>query len=253
MKNRPEIFLISLKRDIQRRERLKNAFPLSYSSFKIIDAIDKDDISSSDYFQAMMQTQKHWGKIISPAELACARSHMRAIECFLESHHTHCLILEDDIIGTEQELTQALDAISRTEGSSIIFCGTQLNRPHNKYISPRKSEIKKINYLEKHFLAGTFSYGLTRNAAAQIINKQKKATYRSDHWITLTQGLTVYLIDALKHPESYNNSNIESERKILHKGSIEKIKHDGLGPTITKNLFKILISIHHGIKKYRTT
>ncbi|WP_296272017.1 glycosyltransferase family 25 protein [Pseudomonas sp. UBA6323] len=249
MKNTPAIYLISLKSEIERREKLKAQFPLSYNTINLIDAIDKNTISSNDYFQAMMNTQKRLGKIISPAELACARSHLIAIQKFLESTYTHCLILEDDIIGTEQELEKALDATSQTSGNSIIFCGTHINRRHNKYITPPREKAKKINFLERHFIAGAFSYGLTRGAAQNITKKQRQATYRSDHWISLAQNLDIYIIDALKHPENYNNSHIESERQVLHKKTIEKIRHDGLGATITKNLSKILILAYQNIRR----
>lgn len=249
MKNTPVIYLISLKKETERRKKLKAQSPLSYNIFNLIDAIDKNTISSNDYFQAMMRTQKRLGKIISPAELACARSHLIAIQQFLESTHTHCLILEDDIIGTEQELEKALDATSQAIGNSIILCGTHINRRHNKYITLSHEKAKKINFLERHFIAGAFSYGLTRGAAQNIIEKQRQATYRSDHWISLAQNLDIYIIDALKHPENYNNSHIESERQILHKKTIEKIRHDGLGVTITKNLFKILILTYQNIRR----
>lgn len=249
MKNIPAIYLISLKSETERREKLKAQFHHSFNTFNLIDAIDKNTISSNDYFQTMMQTQKRLGKIITPAELACARSHLIAIQQFLESTHTHCLILEDDIIGTEQELAKALDATGQAIGDSIILCGTHINRRHNKYIAPSNKKAKKINLLERYFIAGAFSYGLTRGAAQTIIEKQRQATYRSDHWISLAQSLDIYIIDALKHPENYNNSHIECERQVLHKKTIEKIRHDGLRITITKNLFKILILAHQNIRR----
>ena len=242
MDTAPIIILISLESETMRRERLKARFPKSYGTFNIIDAIDKKKISSNDYFQPMMHTYKHMGKIISPAELGCALSHISAMQHFLDSNHAHCLILEDDVMGTEEGLMTALDAISRTVGDSITFCGTHINRKHNKYPKKSAHKIKKINPLEKHFIAGAFSYGLTRSAAEKIISKQKSMIYRADHWMSLAKDLDIYLIDVLKHPEDYAESSIEPERIIIHKTTLDKIIYDGVWATIKRNLFKLILS-----------
>lgn len=47
-----------------------------------------------------------YGKILTPGEVGCALSHVKALEYFLETDDSYCLILEDDIKGGDKELNE---------------------------------------------------------------------------------------------------------------------------------------------------
>ena len=101
MKEDIPIYVISLASDTERRKKLKEQFPIHYSSFQFIEAIDfrgkrKEEISDK------YKECKHNGKRpLTPTEVACSLSHQKAIDHFLRSGNEWCVILEDDILGKD--------------------------------------------------------------------------------------------------------------------------------------------------------
>ncbi len=235
------IYVISSKRNPERLDLLKDNFPRSYNNFEIIDAVLGDEIYSNDYFNAIINTYKTFGRLISPNELGCARSHMLAIENFISSKKKYCLILEDDVIGDDDKLDAVISELFNIKNGDMLICGTQINRINNKYLPIKAGVAKKLNKFERYFVSGAFSYGLTQEAARKIIYNQKKKFSRSDDWTVVAKNIGMYFVDILKHPAGYLESGIEIQRLQIHKKKIDKIKYDGIFLTIKRNVYKVLL------------
>ena len=98
-----EIYLISLAKDTKRRELLQQKFS-SYDSFKLIDAVDGRELNAREYYKIISPSFKAYGKVLSPAEVGCSLSHVKAYEAFLASEAKFALIFEDDVIGDDNAI-----------------------------------------------------------------------------------------------------------------------------------------------------
>src|SRR5690554_7645668 len=101
---KPNIYLVSLEQDTERREKLKERFPETYNEFIHINAVDGRILSAKEYYQKTLPYFISQNKVMSPAELGCTLSHIKALEAFLQTNEPYALILEDDVIGSDQDL-----------------------------------------------------------------------------------------------------------------------------------------------------
>jgi glycosyl transferase family 25 len=79
------IYLISLEQDIKRREELQQRFPKNYNNFILIKAIDGRKLSAKDYYDKTITYFIEKKQIMSPAELGCTFSHIKALKEFLKT------------------------------------------------------------------------------------------------------------------------------------------------------------------------
>lgn len=98
------IYLISLEQDIQRRSELAQRFPENYPKMHWIKAINSNGFSAKDYFSYATQYFHSHKKMITPSEVGCTLSHIKALEIFLKTDEEYALILEDDIIGEDESI-----------------------------------------------------------------------------------------------------------------------------------------------------
>ncbi|MFA7418026.1 MAG: glycosyltransferase family 25 protein, partial [Acholeplasma sp.] len=98
------IYLISLPQDVERRAVLKDQFPRYYDQFIHIQAVDGRKLPAQEYFTKTLPFLKKYNRPMTPAEVGCALSHIKALEAFLETDATHALVLEDDIIGSDENI-----------------------------------------------------------------------------------------------------------------------------------------------------
>ena len=119
-----EIYLISLAKDTKRRELLQQKFG-SYNSFKLIDAVDGRELNAREYYKIISPSFKAYGKVLSPAEVGCSLSHVKAYEAFLASEAKFALIFEDDVIGDDNAIKDAFLAASKMPEESVLICGMQ--------------------------------------------------------------------------------------------------------------------------------
>lgn len=110
-----------------------------------------------------------------------------------------------------------------------------------KYLPTKTNKAKKLNNLERYFVSGAFSYGLTQEAAKKILYNQKETFSRADDWTVIAKDIKIYFVDILKHPEGYIESTIEGQRYRIHKKALDKIKYDGFFLTVKRNVYKVAI------------
>ena len=87
-----------MKDDEIRKLRLEERFSIDYPDFHIVEALDYRNVSPD------MLGPEEQKSGLTPAEVGCTKSHILAMKSFLDSDNTHCLILEDDVLGTPQSI-----------------------------------------------------------------------------------------------------------------------------------------------------
>ena len=209
------VFVISLKSDEARREKLKERFK-NYGEFKLVEATDGRAMSAKEYYGYALASLEAYGRLLSPSEVGCSLSHARAYEEFLKSDASFALILEDDVIGDESGIKKAFETAARMDAGSALICGAQDG------LEGRFSAFgKKLD--EDFWLVSKRSYGtiyraaayvLDRRAAEKILQTHKKALCVADFWqiLLLKNGLKMYFSDIFAHPTDLAGSNIQAER-----------------------------------------
>ena len=209
------VFVISLKSDGARREKLKERFK-NYGEFKLVEATDGRAMSAKEYYGYALPGLEAYGRLLSPSEVGCSLSHARAYEEFLKSDASFALILEDDVIGDESGIKKAFETAAKMDEGSALVCGAQDG------LEGRFSAFgKKLD--EDFWLVSKRSYGtiyraaayvLDRRAAEKILQTHKKALCVADFWqiLLLKNGLKMYFSDIFAHPLDLSGSNIQAER-----------------------------------------
>lgn len=209
------VFVISLKSDEARREKLKERFK-NYGEFKLVEATDGRAMSAKEYYGYALPSLEAYGRLLSPSEVGCSLSHARAYEEFLKSDARFALILEDDVIGDESGIKKAFETAAKMDAGSALVCGAQDG------LEGRFSAFgKKLD--EDFWLVSKRSYGtiyraaayvLDRRAAEKILQTHKKALCVADFWqiLLLKNGLKMYFSDIFAHPLDLSGSNIQAER-----------------------------------------
>ncbi|WP_103588495.1 glycosyltransferase family 25 protein [Campylobacter concisus] len=224
------IYVISLKRDEERRQNLQKQFN-RYDEFKIIDAVDAKNFSVNEYYKAMIDCllkscdEKYKFKIpplvATPGELACTMSHIKAYEDFLQSDAEFTLILEDDVIGNDELINEAFLLCKDIGRYSILICGVQdgLNSRFRAFGKKIKENLYLISPYSYSSIYRTAAYILTRKSAKSLLDFYKDGLYGADKWEAILRNteLKMYFSNIFSHPDELNNSTLEMQRKQKEK------------------------------------
>ena len=227
-------YLISLEQDIQRREELAQRYPQTYPKMQWIKAVNGKDLSAKDYFGYAQQYFKNNKKMITPSEVGCTLSHIKALEEFLKTEEEYCLILEDDVLGTDEDFIKTNKIILENDLDGILLLRNQNKFGFEKYIiGKRYKTYYELPYFSTRFVYGTCAYVVNRHAARLMLNYHKNNFGIVDIWSNIVKGtfLNFYYYPVLIHPEDYTHSHIENERIIFYvneKNFFKRIYEQGI-------------------------
>lgn len=218
-----DIYVISLKKDKYRRDILKVLFPLSYDRFKFIEAVNREDIDINFYFEKLIDFEKEYKRLMTPSEMGCTLSHIKALEEFIKSGKKHALILEDDIIGNDQDIEDIEKTVLSIEFNGIVLCGGQEGLPPDwgKFRYGTKIAIAPNLFESTNYSIGFFSraacYIVDRSFALHYIEKNSKKILLADDWVKYFNdtNYTLYFKKWFSHPINLSSSNIEDQRLLV--------------------------------------
>lgn len=214
-----KIYLISLPGSFERREILKKRFPKYYDHFTVIDAVDGRKLTAEEYFRLVACSFLKDFLLMTPGEVGCALSHVKAYENLIHSGEEYALILEDDVIGNDKDIEkiqELMPELLNRYGNRFVWYVGGMEGLSKKYIYVKKTSIAGIyvvHELSKRYLYGTFSYVVTKVAAEQILESQMKCLRIADSWDKILPREFIILYSGiLKHPHEREGSNIHLER-----------------------------------------
>ena len=209
------VFVISLKSDEARREKLKERFK-NYGEFKLVEATDGRAMSAKEYYGYTLPSLEAYGRLLSPSEVGCSLSHVRAYEEFLKSDARFALILEDDVIGDEGGVKKAFETAAKMDEGSVLICGAQdgLDGRFSAFGKKLEDNFWLVSKRSYGTIYRAAAYVLDRRAAEAILQTHKKALCVADFWriLLLQNGLKMYFSDIFAHPTDLTDSNIQAER-----------------------------------------
>lgn len=236
------IQVVSLPDDEERRSHLEKRFPLAFKRFEVVDAIDY----RSKLLSGFSQSERKSG--MTPAEIGCTLSHIKALNIFLASDYLFSLILEDDVIGSDEsiDMVDNIANLNKIEGF-FVLCGGQDGMRNRNYIYGHPSNgigVFRVSFWSRSFMARTCCYLVNRSAARYILDRHKIRLSRADNWEYLLKGYNdVFYTGIFSHPVDLSGSHIEVQRVENKAGVISVIVRDGFFRTIYRNTCKMVLKL----------
>lgn len=241
MKDCP-IYVVSLPRDSLRRSRLRQQFGDIYDRFIIVDATDASVLPDRRPAQCRCNRRRP----LTIVEEACALSHREVLQRFLAGGAAACVVLEDDVEGGVAAVEKALKLMNEVPEDAFVLLGGQQGLRNRYFVYGRRLELAggaawQLSRIDRRFISRACCYGLTRKAAARLLEHQDRCLDRADNWRRLLRGCgAVYMTDLLAHPVDLSASHIEAGRAaVTGASSVRRIWADGVIYTIATALLKL--------------
>ena len=191
------IFVINLSSSIERRSAIEKDAERLNIKLSIIDAIDGRLIKDhSDLGYSKQANRQEYGRLLTPGEIGCYASHLKAARSVLECNSPYAIVLEDDA-KLDQPFRDFLECAKQIvnampETASLInICNT----------APLKKRSKNILARDQYFytLYETFEFptvarGLFwfRKGASNFVREGRTIAKPVDHyfkdWLTRQSG-----------------------------------------------------------------
>lgn len=213
------VYLVSLKHAIERRDVISRQFSKSFSSFNVIDAVDGSKLSAKTYFSYLSNYYLRTKKIITPSETGCALSHKKVLEKFLLSNATHAIILEDDVIGSDKLLEEAKSLICKIPDNGVLSLGCQEGLRSTRWHYGKRLQDTKVYRLCKFsckYFYRSCAYIVTKKSARVILDRLNDGTLADEWTYLLNEDIDMYFVKLFEHPSDLKDSLIEPERALFN-------------------------------------
>lgn len=223
MKSSVPIFIVSLKKDIKRREKITRELSIQTLSWTMIDAIEGKDLQQ-EYLNSLDYS---YNKPSCANEVACSLSHQMIYQKIINNGNEWAIILEDDAIidnklsllinGLSYYGTSCLkkDYIYLLGGQEGLRTRSSLSLSFFHKIRINGITFKKVTY-KPNKLARTCCYLIHRDECERLIKLFNQYYYVADSWelfVKFNVAKGYFLTEIIKHPLlTLENSNIEQFR-----------------------------------------
>ncbi len=159
------LYVINLASREDRLQHITSELKRVGAAFERLEAVDAR--TSPEVLALEQRPSSRSGFVISDAALACALSHMKAWRVLLESGESHCAVVEDDVLVSE-DFVSSLSTGWLPAGADIVRLETYRTRVH---LAARPSAFlgERGVYRMLTRQAGTAAYIVSRQAAAKLL------------------------------------------------------------------------------------
>ena len=204
MKLSPLVLLINLEKRTDRLLKMQNR--LAGIDYTRIDAIAAENIPDNI---GVLESN------LSKPELACNESHIKALRTFLKTDHEACIVLEDDVLFSDDFKTIVNSGLVLPDDAYVLKLETF---KHKIFVSRRKFRVDKFKYVKMqsgHY--GAAAYMTSRNGAKHILAELIKQSLPVDDVIFKDMlgckeyGHALQLLPACCIQENLDNQEIDSD------------------------------------------
>lgn len=222
-----QIFIVSLKQDVDRRKAISNILEGFGLNFTFVDAIYGKDLSK-DYLNSIIE--KSSGAVLSrgfppaPGEIGCTLSHLKTYKEVLDRNLQWACILEDDVILDKRFATFITTFQSNDLDKNNAYLLGGQNGLGKQYIIKSFKNIHNIGgqkfyktIRSEKSIFGTCCYLISSALAKRLLDLSEAEFILADDWHYLVKNRyvnSIYLSNFVDHPTDLSNSHIESERSI---------------------------------------
>lgn len=222
------IYAINMLSQIERKKRIQCFSETSKHYFEFIDAVVGKDINSEELRRLCSFSIDNIKRKLTPGEVGCYLSHLKAIHCFLETKDNYAVIAEDDIVFSSS-FDRVLDELTFESKSSfdVLLLGYR-NGYGSFWHSMNTGSQKCIRFVDCGY--GAHGYLISRAGAEKILSLCSEPKWPFDY---VTGGfalgdLRVYgLENKVIELDEYTSSlsSLESGRKKLGQVSTDVSAH----------------------------
>lgn len=216
------VYYINLEKNKERLQNLKNQFK-NFDKFQRIEAVDGKKLSAFEYFTINENFKNRYFKSISPGEIGCSLSHLKALKTFVKSDKKIAIILEDDINANDEILFEAYEK-TKFLGENFLLNFYKQKLKISKYFYGKEisQNLFEISGLTKKFLNSTLAYVCDKTCAKEIIKNQEEILKMADWWSENLKIAKIYYSPLVSTDETLI-SEIELDRKHLKINKTSKI------------------------------
>uniref|UniRef100_A0A8C1RAG6 Procollagen galactosyltransferase 2-like n=2 Tax=Cyprinus carpio TaxID=7962 RepID=A0A8C1RAG6_CYPCA len=169
-----EIFLINLKRRLDRRERMLNTMAVLGLEATLVDAVDGKALNTS-HLQAlgieMMPGYKdpYSDRVLTRGEIGCFLSHHFTWKQVVERRLQHVLVLEDDVRFEPQFKKRLQTIMEDVEKAQLNWDLIYVGRKRMQVAQPEVSVEGVNNLVEADYSYWTLGYALSQQGAKKLL------------------------------------------------------------------------------------
>lgn len=211
-------YVVNLDRSVERWDRMQKMFQDLGVEIIRLPAVDgrKMDPEELKNMRPKLSERHFWLKEMTPGEMGCYLSHLKAWKSLLETEEEWALIMEDDLLVRENVKDFITDESWIPEGVDLIQMtarkepGAELREKIFKSIRSKNARLLKVLRWSN---MGTVAYMINRKGAAAMIEISKKVLGPVDDLLFLYASPVRQSIDAwgLAPSVFYFDDNMESE------------------------------------------
>lgn len=227
MKNNLPVFVVSLKKDTDRRAIISSKLKELNIPFVFEDAVYGKELSESEL--APIKLNEYYSRCkrrATPGEIGCTLSHLSIYKKMIESAVPWAIIFEDDVI-LDKYFSSFYTSLSSTKLSSldskaVLFLGGQDGLSSKKMINTSFWNFLRVGRFKvrktissDYYLFRTCCYVIGIDSAKELVSLFQSDFFVADEWVYFKKSGAIsdlYYIDLISHPTDLNMSNIESER-----------------------------------------
>jgi len=196
---------------------LQNLRPLVsvYPPLEII-GVNGSNLLASEYYKYVRNGTQPY---LSPGEVGCALSHIKAYQLLVRAELDYLLVVEDDIIIQDGDFSQNVEYIANSiQGLSLCLLGglEGLTAKYDLmgYQVERTLNVWSINKIMYRWCWRTCGYLISRDLAKHILRAQSTKISKADNWNIFMADYrsSIHYCPLIKHPTDLKDSLIESER-----------------------------------------
>lgn len=182
-----KVFVISLKRAIDRRKFMTDQLDSKNLDYEIIDAVDFQQMTEADFNEKVNQEAVSRNRFFTKGAQACALSHAKIYDQIVRQNIPYALILEDDTILPDNINALLSDLAIHIQKNEIISLSYYHRWDSSMSLSNKgKEHVSGDNYLyypiDLHHIASAMAYIVTRQAAQNLLKTLKPISFAADCW-----------------------------------------------------------------------
>ncbi|GHU75172.1 hypothetical protein FACS189461_0910 [Spirochaetia bacterium] len=220
-----KIYVISLKKSVERQESIIKQFNALGLEFEFFDAVNGKALTPEEIarYSDSNKAKKYLKRELTKGEIGCALSHFLIYKKIIDEHIDHAIILEDDAQLTD-DFPLVIEALHKVKTHNYII---KLENPNSGresresvYTPWRQMRLTpgyKIVY-PLSFISLATGYYIDNEAAQTLLHKSEKIFLAADDWEYWRQFIELRILDnAVVCSQNSFLSAIETERALCEK------------------------------------
>lgn len=227
------IFIISLKRSVDRRKVMSEHLARLGLDFEFINGVDGNKLSPEEISKLYDEKWafRQEGRHLSRGEIGCSLSHLKVYRKIVNEDLSYALILEDDVCLSPL-IAGVLKAIEDTISPNMNEVFLMQENSSVRF----KKKGKKVYLIDGQFVfeelksaQGTYAYVVTHNSAQSMVKTLTPVTHTADSWGWLIRQKIVNVYGINRTFSTHNdydlNSVIGLERFTRKKWKFDAVTH----------------------------